>query len=64
MPALICNLPIAQKMSTLESKYTFQFRKWEKNNIEIDLNPTENDIDQAYELYLIMMKDKFLPVEK
>lgn len=37
-------------------------RKWEKNNIKIELNPSKEDIDSAYNLYLIMMKKKYLPV--
>lgn len=39
-------------------------RKWLKNNIEIVLEPTEKDILKAFDLYLKMMKQKFLPVEK
>ncbi len=39
-------------------------RKWEKNKIEVILNPTEEDLKQAYNLYLIMMKQKYLPVER
>lgn len=39
-------------------------RKGEKNNVEVILSPTKEDIDAAYELYLVMMKKKFLPVER
>jgi len=39
-------------------------RKWLKNNIEIVLEPSEKDILKAFDLYLKMMKQKFLPVEK
>jgi len=39
-------------------------RKWIKNNIKIELNPSEKDIKEAYDLYLIMMKKKFLVVDK
>jgi len=37
-------------------------RKWEKNNLEVVLNPSQQDIQDSYELYLTMMKKKFLPV--
>lgn len=37
-------------------------RKAIKNWVEIILNPTDNDIKDAYELYLKMMKKKYLPV--
>lgn len=39
-------------------------RKGEKNDIEVVLVPSEKDLEEAYELYLYMMKQKFLPVEK
>lgn len=39
-------------------------RKAEKNEVEIITNPSDSDRDEAYELYLAMMKKKYLPVEK
>lgn len=38
-------------------------RKAQKNEVEIVVNPSDEDRREAYELYLIMMKKKFLPVE-
>ena len=39
-------------------------RKWEKKGVEVVLNPTEKDIEESYQLYLIMMKEKHLLVER
>ena len=39
-------------------------RKGEKNDIHIVLEPTKKDLKEAYKLYLIMMKQKYLPVEQ
>lgn len=39
-------------------------RKWEKNDIEIILSPNSKEIEEAYQLYLVMMKKKYLPVLK
>ncbi|GAB0174349.1 MAG: hypothetical protein HHAS10_02280 [Candidatus Altimarinota bacterium] len=38
-------------------------RKAQKNNVEIVTQPTDDERHEAYELYLAMMKKKFLPVE-
>jgi len=39
-------------------------RKGWKNNVEVVLCPSVQDISEAYDLYLIMMKKKYLPVLK
>lgn len=39
-------------------------RKAQKNEVEIVLHPNEEERKDAYELYLAMMKKKFLPVER
>lgn len=38
-------------------------RKAQKNEVEIILHPTDAERLEAYNLYIIMMKKKFLPVE-
>jgi hypothetical protein len=38
-------------------------RKGLKNGISIETSPNEKDINEAYELYLTMMKKKYLLVE-
>lgn len=39
-------------------------RKAIKNEIEISIEPTSEEKHEAYGLYLKMMKDRYLPVEK
>ncbi len=38
-------------------------RKWLKNGVTVEVNPTERDIEESYALYLKMMKKKYLLVE-
>lgn len=41
-----------------------EVRKAEKSGLEIKDNPSTDEIQQAYQLYLKMMKKKHIPVEK
>lgn len=40
-----------------------EIRKAEKSGLEIKYTPTNDEVHQAYQLYLKMMKKKHLPVE-
>jgi len=37
-------------------------RKGEKNGLQVVLSPSESEIQEAFQLYLVMMKKKYLPV--